>query len=265
MKTLYAGITGALAMTLAALSSSANALSVNVSGAFDNPTTSEYWHYKHILNQDNASSGTMNVPVNTGALTDSVAYFGWGIDVNETIDECLNLSTPCQKLSSHFWFNGTGSVDGSTASEATLGEMFSLGEFTYTNEETILSGGYVTIDFLMNIEVGGVSLGDSTYSIGIDNTPNDSAPFEDTAELLSGPMNINFMVGDTEYLLHFDGFSRDGGATLETYTSLAEDSATTAEIYATITQQVTPVPVPAAAWLMLSGLLGLIGIARKRR
>jgi hypothetical protein len=39
----------------------------------------------------------------------------------------------------------------------------------------------------------------------------------------------------------------------------------TAAFQGTLTPQVSQVPIPAAAWLFGSGLLGLVGIARRKK
>lgn len=260
MKNSCTAFTGVVALLAFGFAAPASALTIDVSGMFSNPTVSDpsllAWYFQEINNQDNDASPSTTIPVNANAPTDSVAYFGWGFDPLESF-------AAWDKIQSHFWFNGTGSVGGGSPVDISLGESFSLGQFVYTNEETLYSGGYVTIDFGLNIAVNGSALDMAQYVIGIDNTPNVFAPYDDTAELLSGPMNINFTANSIEYLLTFDGFSRDGGNTFETYATLAEDAQTSAEIFATITQ-VTPVPLPAAAWLMLSGLGALIGFARNR-
>lgn len=240
-----------LALATIGFSQNISASTIQVIGSFSNPTSTGYM-YDQTFNQDNDPAPSQSMPANTNAVTDSVAYFGWGIDWR---DSFINHHT----IQSHFWFNGTGSVDGSTATTFTLGEAFSLGSFNYTNEQTVLSGGYVEIDFNMNILVDGVPLIPSTYRIGIDNTPNDSVPAYDTATLLSGPESILFYLDSAPYLLTFNGFTRDSGATFETYANLEEGAQTSAEIFATI----TAIPVPAAAWLFASGLLTLIGVSRR--
>ena len=64
-----------------------------------------------------------------------------------------------------------------------------------------------------------------------------------------------------QYLLTFNGFSRDGGLTFETAANLAEGQQTTAQIYGTL----TAVPLPAAIWLMATGLLALTGFVRTKK
>jgi len=232
----------------------ASASSVQVVGSFNDPTASDYFFFKRIYNQDNDLDPARDLPSNLETSTDSVSYFGWGLDRRESR---RNHET----IQSHFWFNGTGSVDGSSATTISYGEAFSLGSFTYTNERTILSGGMVEIDFQIDISLDGMDLLPVEYRIGIDNTSN---PFGDTASLLTYPNNLFFTMDNVEYLLEFNGFSRDGGESFETSAELAEGAQTTAEIFATISA-VSAVPVPAAFWLFGSGLIGLVGLARRKK
>ena len=243
---LLAGITFTASLSL----QTATAASVQVVGSFNDATASDYFFFNRTYNQDNdVSPGSL--PDNVSSASDSVAYFGWGLDKRE-------LYRNHRLIQSHFWFNGTGSVGGNSATEITYGEAFSLGSFTYTNEPTHLSGGLVEIDFQMDMQIDGIGLLPVEYRIGIDNTVN---PLGDTATLLSTPDSIAFNMGGAQYLMEFHGFSRDSGASFETYADLAEGQQTTAEIYASI----TAVPVPAALWLFGSGLIGLAGLARSKK
>lgn len=237
----------------------ASAVLIDVTGLFDPGSlahTDNRYILKQFYNQDDLYPAPESLPSNLGASTDSVAYFGWGIDIYDSI-------MYQEVIQSHFWFNGTGSEGGGSAIDVTPDDTFSLGQFTYTNEETIFSGGVVEIDFLMDINIGGTLL-NSSYRIEIDNTVNSSSMPEDTARLLN-PLAAPqiFDVGGIDYQILFNGFSRDGGLTFETEATLPEGDQTSAEIFATITQ-VAVVPVPAAAWLFGSGVIALFGMARRK-
>jgi hypothetical protein len=235
----------------------AAAATVQVVGSFNDATASEYFFFNRTYNQDNDLNPGTSLPSNLQSSTDAVSYFGWGIDQRASFYNH-------QIIQSHFWFNGTGSVDGVTPTTISYGEAFSLGSFTYTNQPTVLSGGMVEIDFRMDIQLNGMGLLPVEYRIGIDNTYNASNPSSDTATLLSGPQNIAFAMDGADYLLTFHGFSRDSGLTFETFATLPEGEQTTAQIYASISA-LTPVPVPAALWLFGSGLIGLAGLARRKK
>lgn len=233
---------------------SAEAFVVDTSGSFANATATSAYFYQRTINQDNDPAPAVSIPVNANSTTDSVGYFGWGIDVYDSL-----ISGDI--IQSHFWFNGAGSIDGGAAASVGTGDVFSLGSFTYTNEQTVLSGGYVEVDFSMDINVDGIALSMPTYRIGIDNTVNSGANNFDTASLVSIPADQIFSSGGVNYVFEILGFSRDGGLSFETTADLAEGAQTTAEIYA----RISAVPLPAAFWLFGYGALGLAAIARRRR
>lgn len=240
----------AAAAAIIASTQGAYAATVQVVGSFHNPSASNFFFYNETYNQDADVTPAVALPNNLNASTDSVSYFGWGVDYRESY---INHDI----IQSHFWFNGTGSVDGSSATTITYGEAFSLGSFTYTNQPTVLSGGQVEIDFRMNIQLDGYGLVPIEYRIGIDNRTN---PADDTATLLSFPESVAFEMNGMDYLLSLQGFSRNGGVSFETYADLPEGEQTTAEIYATITE----VPLPAAVWLFGTGLIALAGLVRRK-
>lgn len=251
-KSLFLGLMVSLALS----AQSVQAVSVSTVGSFNDPlATNPKYFFNLTDNQDNDST-PVDLPISS--VTDSVAYYGWGIDL---VDSFITGNI----IQSHFWFNGAGSVAGGAAASAPLGTAFSLGTFTYVNQQTVLSGGIVKIDFQMaiNIDIDGVDvlLNPVEYRIEINNTREGGSNPADTARLISTPANIPFLLGGSQYLLTFNGFLPDGGSTYETEATLAEGGTTSAQIYATI----TAVPVPAAIWLMGSGLLALFGFARTKK
>jgi len=245
---------GLISLSFLCISQVVSASSINVAGSFNSPVATDYYFVNRTYNQDNDISPTRHLPNNLNSTTDSVAYFGWGVNPYESYKQR-------QKIQSHFWFNGTGSVDGSTNTSLITGEAFSLGSFTYTNEETLFSGGYVEVNFNMDITLDGLNLAPVEYRIGIDNTKNSSSTPEDTITLLSSPDDLLFTLNNTQYRLMLNGFTRDGGQTFETTAVLPENQQTTAEIYGTL----TVVPLPAAAWLFGSGIFLLLGFSAKRK
>ena len=243
-----------LVVASALISQSAHAISVTAIGSFNDQSASSVYFYNRIYNQDDATSPARRLPPNLNTATDSVAYFGWGIDVQDSL-------ASKKIIQSHFWFNGVGSVGGGPAASTPFGSAFSLGRFTYTNEQTILSGGLVEVDFQLGINVGGQSLLPVEYRLEINNTTNNTPGAFDIARLIRTPSNMAFFIDGSEYMLTFNGFSRDGGSTFESVAYLNEGMQTSAEIFATI----TPIPVPAAVWLLGSGLLALVGFVRSKK
>jgi len=243
-----------LMLSFLCMGQSVNASTISVSGAFNNPVATDYYFVNRTYNQDDETSPARHLPNNLNTTTDSVAYFGWGVNPYESYKQR-------QKIQSHFWFNGTGSVDGSNNTTPLIGEAFSLGSFTYTNEQTIFSGGYVEVNFSMDITIDDLELSPVGYTIGIDNTQNSSANPQDTINLLSSPDDLLFSLNNTQYRLTLNGFTRDGGQTFETSAVLPENMQTTAEIYGTF----TVVPVPGAIWLFGSGFIFLAGCLRRQK
>ncbi|HEY9050382.1 MAG TPA: choice-of-anchor K domain-containing protein, partial [Gammaproteobacteria bacterium] len=172
-RTLLLGLIAASAFT----SHSTHAATVSAVGSFNDPSASSMYFYNRIYNQDDSASPTRQLPNNLGSTTDSVAYFGWGVDVAESFSNR-------QIIQSHFWFNGVGSEGGDPAASTSFGSAFSLGSFTYTNQPTILSGGVVNIDFQLNINVDGYDLFPVEYRLQIDNTSNQLPNSSDTARLI---------------------------------------------------------------------------------
>jgi hypothetical protein len=89
------------------------------------------------------------------------------------------------------------------------------------------------------------------------------------SELLGGgPLfpNANPDVWETAVFNTTLGDNVDGGVTLQLKASCGADANCVADIYFdNASMVVNPVPVPAAVWLFGSGLIGLIGIARRRK
>lgn len=251
-------LAGSIAVCASLVTSTASAFTVDVSGAFDpnSLTHTNAFIFKRFYNQDDVSPAPVSLPGNLQSSTDSVAYFGWGIDVTESI-------VTQQVIQSHFWFNGVGSAGGAAPADVALGDTFSLGTFTYTNEQTLFSGGVVGIDFALNLDIDGLALSNILYRIEIDNTTNGGSNPTDTASLISMPAPALFTLGGIDYQLTLNGFSRNAGASFETQATLAEGAQTSAEIFATISQ--VAVPVPAAFWLFASGLAVMTGAMRRRR
>jgi hypothetical protein len=74
--------------------------------------------------------------------------------------------------------------------------------------------------------------------------------------------NLPFTYDGIDYEFQLLGFNLGGQYLMETYAREGETQL--AEIHAQF-NQVSAVPVPAAAWLLGSGLLGLLPIARRKK
>jgi hypothetical protein len=213
----------------------------SVVGSFGNATfTDPHFDYTH--NNDTGASGSLP----------PIASFNWGIGIDYR---------RLQLVSSSFTFDGVGSDAAIPGYSAGVGDQFVLGTFTYTNNMTYFSGGVVHVDFDLNVTANGQSLSPLSYTIMIDNTPNSGPNPADYAELVGTPGPVSFSHGGLDYWFEILGFSRDGGASFETYTYLDESATTQADIHA----RITVVPLPAAAWLLISGSTVLGAGFRRRR
>ena len=220
---------GASTITGSAVGSFSNVLDGNASG--------QYW----ISNNDTAG----------------VAKLEWGV-----------ASTKSLWKQNYFSFNGTGSDIGSPLGSTTLDNLFSLGTFTYYNAMTRQDRVYGT-DFTIDMDITGYGHAALLFHMLIDNTNDNSNPIAsaDTVRIANMADFANpfqFTVAGQLYNFQLMGFSRDGGQTFESMTTSLENSETSAEIYGRISA-ITPVPLPAAAWLFMSGMAGLLAVARRRR
>ena len=197
-------------------------------------------------------------------------------------------------LQNSFVFNGNASdtfgsgIFGST----TLGNLFSLGTFDYHNAKTkqdnITAVNFRTsmsIDGFNQMTVGSFGSAYLEFTMSINNTPDSNNPITSSDSVWVSAVNVgmdtpagpivmaydfvtgmNMLIGGENYNFMLMGFSRDGGNTFEEQAISLENSTTNAEIFAMITPMaVSTVPVPAAVWLMGSGLLGLIGLSCRKK
>ena len=107
-------------------------------------------------------------------------------------------------------------------------------------------GGIVFAEFFSELDGGGVS----------------------AAEILGGGPLFGSEDWVTYNFTTFAGANVDGGVTLQLGAVCGGDTGCLSDVYfdnVSVTVDVSAVPVPAAAWLFGSGLIGLAGIARKRK
>ena len=229
------------------------------------------------------ATGAENFAI-TNADNGSVATVTWGKGQKKS-----------NGLVNSFVFNGNASDTYSVGSygSTTLGNLFSLGSFDYYNamtsqdkisalnfrvdmsingfmQPTTGAFGSAFLDFTMAINntndvADPVASADSVWVSGVNvgMTMPDGSLYYAAYDFMNG---MNMMVAGENYNFMLMGFSRDGGATFEQQAVSQENTGTTADIYALITPlTVSPVPVPAAVWLMGSGLIGLIGLGYRRK
>ncbi|MGD8568092.1 MAG: THxN family PEP-CTERM protein [Gammaproteobacteria bacterium] len=189
---------------------------------------------------------------------DTVGYYDTdGIDGNEEI----RWGTPASNAGqSGYRFDSAAPP----ALTVETGEVFTLGDFTHTNQPVWDSITSAQLDITANLMIGGSTLGEGpfTFSFLHEETTNACDPQPDCANDIVSFTNLvssdSFFVDGVGYTLDLIGFSQDGVTTSEF--STFENQINVAQLQAVFTT--TSVPEPGA--LALIGL-GLVGVALGRR
>ena len=196
-------------------------------------------------------------------------------------------------LQNSFVFDGNASDTYNLGSYGStpLGNLFSIGTFDYhnaqTNRDNISSINFrvdMTIDGFMQMETGLMGSSYLEFTLSIDNTNDNSDPLASADTVWVSAVNMgmtmpdgssvvmdydfttgmDMMIGGEYYNFMLMGFSTDGGSTFESQAIVLENTTINSEIFATITP-LTTVPVPAAVWLLGSGLMALVGLGYRRK
>lgn len=194
-----------------------------------------------------------------------------------------------------FSFNGNASdtFQAGTYGSTSTNNLFSLGSFDYHNGKTrrdnisqVNFRADLGIDGFMQMAPGNFGSAYLEFTMSINNTNDNNNPIDSADSVwVSGvkvgmtmpdgspvlmdydfTTGMDMLIAGTNYNFSLMGFSRDSGQTFESQATSFENEVTNAEIYAMITPVTTTVvPVPAAIWLMGSGLIGLAGLAYRRK
>lgn len=147
-------------------------------------------------------------------------------------------------------------------------DVFSFGTLTYFNG-TIAGGTQATsVDMDVTLALANPSdiVEDFLYTMALINTPNIGGPnaSADIVNLSGVQPGSFFTVGGIDYTLEFLGFGAISGSGFTTVDQfyVLEGASASAEMLGRIT---VAVPEPATALLFASGLLGLIGLARRKK
>ena len=165
-----------------------------------------------------------------------------------------------------------------------LGEVFQVGTFTHNNNPILapsLNTAELTINSQIGVTQGTTDLGTfnvvSVFDFAHFETPNSADPCADGGSNGSG-VNINgcadrvtfttnvgqssgFEVAGVEYILNLTGFLTNGSVADEFWT--VERQSNEAFLKGEVVDRTTVVPIPAAAWLFGSALLGAVGLGRR--
>ena len=145
------------------------------------------------------------------------------------------------------------------------GDIFSLGDFTHTNQPVFGSITGAQLNITMDLMIGGLMLGEGPFSFSFlhDETNNncDTSPTcaNDLVSFASMTTSDIFTVDGIEYTLDLIGFSVDG--VFMTEFSTVEGQMNTAQLLGTFTVAQS-VPAPPALVLLALGLVGVV-LSRK--
>lgn len=197
----------------------------------------------------------------------------WVQNNDEVTDALLLWGALDEPYSSRLGFDGLGSTHKPRFFSAEIGSAFQIGELSWLNGTP---GHYKTgvnaLDLLLSVHLTESALSDFVFGINIEHTRDEGKHGDpDHLKLIHDFGSFRFNLAGRDYALNFLGLSTDQGETFSDRLSLDEGHKVKAGLYAMITSSQLPpcdpqavVPVPAAVWLFGSGLLGLLGLLRRR-
>ncbi len=257
---MYTGMLGAVCFLGMAGAAQAATFSGSVVGDFSCNSGQPLPDYTYLYNND--ADATATGYTGEGGQSE----FAWGFtDVYERWGRLYAGDTENHSVNdrSYFAFQGVGSdTTAPSAFSVEDGQVFSIGDFTYRNTPVYGATDVDELNFSVDVTVTlpiGVS---ETFNIGlmIINTPNDDPDPNDYAAVTGMSGELIFDYEGATYQMEMLGFWLDGQYKMETYAEEGETQM--AEIHARFNQ--VAVPLPAAAWLLGSGLLGLLPFRKKK-
>ena len=162
---------------------------------------------------------------------------------------------------------------------AAAGTLFNLGTFTHRNEPirgfsssppSSIESATLTVD--TNITIDGWSdTITSVFEFDHFETPNSGTPCaaggsQPCPDLVTAALNEgaseSVVIGGVEYFFSITGFEIEG-TVLDSFLTLEEQSNSAVLKGEFTSEPITTVPIPAAAWLFGSALLGAVGLGRR--
>lgn len=151
------------------------------------------------------------------------------------------------------------------AAESQISSPFVVGALTHSNYAISGNSNITSANLKLHLSLTNAQPLDFTYKFDIFQNAFNSDPhlsYRDT--LTFSPVgSTQFSLGGETYEFTLNGFY-DLGTIYSTIVIEDGQTVNQAQLYATIST-VTPVPVPAALWLLGSGLLGLAGFSKRKR
>ncbi|MEP1354063.1 MAG: THxN family PEP-CTERM protein [Tateyamaria sp.] len=147
-----------------------------------------------------------------------------------------------------------------------------LGSFTHHNNPitgtTLLQA---SLDVVLTL-TGGLTIS-RTFDFTHDETPNRPAlenckypssgsRCDDLVTVSNTNVGEALTIGGVGYILNIIGFSEDNGVSTSASFQTIERGSNVASLYASI--DVAPVPLPAAGWMLIAGMGGLVAMRRRK-
>lgn len=213
------------------------------------------------------------------------------LTINSVTGKWTNINPNGGVISGDFtnkisWGQGSGaSVPGSsyeftgftTPTLIASGSEFKLGEFTHQN--FVISGTSLrAADLLVDIDVDGYGIVQSVFKFEHDETNNNVSDLSKCEypgsvskcdDLVRATLNIDlteeFTIDGIDYFFTISGFKV--GSTVLTEFLTEEEETNSAGLFGKLIakEPVNTVPLPAAGWLLLGGVVGLGAVSRRRQ
>jgi hypothetical protein len=149
-----------------------------------------------------------------------------------------------------------------TGSTVTPGSAFAIGWLTHANNAITADSNITSANLSLQLSLAGYSAVNFNYNFDIAQGPETDDLQTSYADTLTfSPVGrTQFKLGDQAYSFELLGFYKDDATTNSTLKVPDTLTALQIPLYA----KITAVPVPAALWLLGSGLLGLAGFAKRK-